>query len=82
VQLVDISGGKKRKKKREHLNIIDLHTGVRNCKKDYQPRTNTVRDQKSGLFADPRSILARSMNRFHHLLNVRWVKEVKQTEKH
>jgi len=40
-------------------NIRDLYRGVRDFKKGYQPRTNTVKDDKSDLIADCHSILAR-----------------------
>jgi hypothetical protein len=38
--------------------------------KSYQPTTNTVKDEKGCLVADPHSILARWMNHFSQPLNV------------
>ena len=56
--------------------------GVSTFKKDYQPRTNTVENEKTCLFAEPHSILARWRNRFSQLINVHGVNDVRQTEKH
>ena len=38
------------------MNIIDLYRGCSKYRKDYQPRTNTVKVEKSGLFADPPTV--------------------------
>jgi len=62
-----------RNKKEEHLkakievletnskikNIRDSHRDITDFKKDYQPRTNIVKDEKGDLVADSHSILAR-----------------------
>ena len=53
-----------------------------NLKKDYQPRTNIVKDEKGDLVADFHSILARWRNHFSQLLNVLGVNDVRQTEIH
>ena len=37
-------------------NIRDLHRGISDFKKGYQPRTNTVKDEKGDLVADSYSI--------------------------
>ena len=63
-------------------NIRDLHRGNNYFKKGYQPRTNTVKDDKGDLVADSHSILTRWRNYFSQILNVRGVNEVRQTEIH
>jgi hypothetical protein len=45
------------------MDIID-------CKKECQPRTNIVKDEKGDLVADSHSILARWRNHFSQLLNI------------
>jgi hypothetical protein len=61
-------------------NIRDLHRGINEFKKCYQPRTNLVMDEKVDLLADPHKILNRCMNYFCQLLNVQRVRGIKQTE--
>jgi len=51
-----------------------------NFKKGYQPRTNTVMDEKGNLVADCHSILARWRIHFSQLFNVHGVKDVRQIE--
>ena len=51
-------------------------------KKGYQPRTNTVKDEKDDLFADSHSILSRFRNHFSKLLNKFCVNVVRQTDTH
>jgi len=51
-------------------------------KKGYQPRTNTVKDEKGDLVADCHSILSRWKNHFSLLLNIHGVNDVRQTEIH
>ena len=46
----------------------------------YQPRTNTVKDEKGHLITDSHSILAGWRNHFSQLLNVHGVNDVRQTE--
>jgi len=48
-------------------NIRDLYRGISEFKKGYQPRNNTVKDEKGGLVAH--SILARWRNYFSQILN-------------
>jgi hypothetical protein len=62
-----------RNKKREYLkgkitdielnsknkNIRDLHRGITEFKKGYQPKTNLVKDERGDLLADPQKILTR-----------------------
>jgi hypothetical protein len=45
-------------------NIRDLYRGIIDCNKDYQPRTDTVKDEKGDLITDCHSILARWRNHF------------------
>ena len=90
MKLVDISGNKKKEYLKARLdeletnsktkNIRDLHRGTNDFKKGCQPRTNIVKDKKNYLFTDSHSILARRMNYFSQLLNVRGVNDVRQTE--
>jgi hypothetical protein len=89
VKLADISG----KKKKEYLkakiakletnseikNIRVLYRGISDFKKGYQPRTNRVKGEKVGLFADSQSILATWRNHFSQLQNIFYVR---QTEIH
>ena len=49
-------------------------------KNGYQPRNNTVKDEKSDLLADCHSTLARWRNHFAQILNVYWVGNIRQTE--
>jgi hypothetical protein len=46
----------------------------------YQPRTNTVKDEKVDLFADSRNILARWRYHFSQLLNVYGVNDVRHIQ--
>jgi hypothetical protein len=38
-------------------NIGDLYRGIREFKKDYQPRTNLVNHERSDLLADPHTVV-------------------------
>jgi hypothetical protein len=60
-------------------NIRDLYMGVNGFKNGYQPRINTVKDEKGDVFADSHSILARWKNYFYKLLNEHRVNDVRQT---
>jgi hypothetical protein len=51
-------------------------------KKDYQPRTIIVKDEKGDMGADSHSIFARWRNYFSQLLNIHGVNYVRRTEKH
>ena len=62
--------------------VRDLHRGINDFKKGYQPRTTIVKDEKGVLVADPHSILARWRNYFSQLLNVHEVKDIRQAEIH
>jgi hypothetical protein len=66
----------------KNKNIRDLHRGISDFKKGYQPRTYVVKDEKGDLVADSHSILARWRNHFFQLLNVHGVNDVRQTEIH
>ena len=59
-----------------------MFRGISDFKKDYQPRTNIVKDEKSYLVADSHSILARRRNYFSQLLNAHGVNDVRQTDIH
>jgi len=50
--------------------VRDLYRGINDFKKEYQPRTIIVKDEKAELVADPHSIMARWRNYFFQLLNV------------
>jgi hypothetical protein len=66
----------------KNKNIRDLYRGINEFKKDYQPRTNLVKDEKGDLLADPHRILNRWKNYFCQLLNVHGAGGVRQTEIH
>ena len=51
-------------------NFRDLYRGIIDCKKGYQPGTDTVKSEKGDLVTDCHSILARWRNHFSQLLNV------------
>ena len=59
-----------------------MYRGISDFKKDYQPRTNIVKDEKGDLVADSHSILARWRNHFSQLLSIHEVNDVRQTELH
>ena len=63
-------------------NIRDLHRGINDVKKGYQPRTRIVKDEKVDLVANSRSIIARWRNYFSNILNVHGVSEVRRAEIH
>ena len=63
-------------------NIRDMYMGISDFKNGYQPRTAIVKDEKGNLFADCYIILAKWMKYFSQLLNVRGVKDLRQTEIH
>ena len=66
--------------KSEIKNIRDLYKGISDFKKGYQPRTNTVNDEKSDLVTDCHSILAKWRNHFSQMLNVNGVNGIGRTE--
>ena len=59
-----------------------MYRGINDCKKRYQPRTNTVKDEEGNLVTDSYSILARWRKHFCQLFNVHGVNDVTQTEIH
>ena len=59
-----------------------MYRDINDFKRTYQPRTNTVKDEKGGLVADSHSILARWRNNFSQLLNIHGVNDGRQTEIH
>ena len=59
-----------------------MYRGIIDFKKDYQPRTNIVKDEKGDLVADSYSILARCWHHFSQLLNIHGVSDGRQTEIH
>jgi hypothetical protein len=85
-----------RNKKREYLkddinelesdsknkNVRDLYRGINEFKKDYQPRTNLVKDERDDRLADPHKILNRWKNYFCQPLNFHGAGGVRQTEMH
>jgi len=62
-------------------NIRDLYRGINDFKKGYQPRTNIVKNEKSDLFTDCHSILARWRNHFSKLLNKLGFNNFRQTDR-
>jgi hypothetical protein len=66
----------------KNKNIRDLYSGINKFKKGYEPRTNSVKDERGDLVADPHKILNRWKNYFCELLNVHGVGGVRQTEMH
>ena len=59
-----------------------MYRGINDFKKGYQPRTNTVKDEKGDLVADSHSNLAGWRKYFSQLLNVHGDNDVRQTEIH
>ena len=57
-----------------------MHRGISDFKKDYQPRTNIVQDEKGELVTDFQSILARRRNQFSQLFSVHGVSDSRQRE--
>jgi len=63
-------------------NVRNLHRGINDFKKGYQPRTIIVKDDKGDLVADTHSVMARWRNYFSQLLNVHEDNDVRQAEIH
>jgi len=61
-------------------NIRDLYRGIIDFKKDYQPRTNIIKDENGDLVTESHSTLAKWRNHFSQLLNVHGVNDVRQRE--
>jgi hypothetical protein len=84
------------KKKREYLkngiseletnnknkNIRDSYRGINECKKEYQPRINIIKDENGNLLTDPHSVLNKWKNFFNQVLNVHGVHDVRQMDIH
>jgi len=65
---------------RKIKDIRDLYRVIKDFKKDYQPRTNVVKDEKGDLVTDSNIIMARWRNYLFQLFSVHGVNDVKQTE--
>jgi len=63
-------------------NIRALYRGITDFKKGYQPRCNTVKEEKGDLVADTHSIVAKWRKHFSQPFNVHRVKDVRQAEIH
>ncbi|PNF20043.1 hypothetical protein B7P43_G05813 [Cryptotermes secundus] len=61
---------------------VDLHRGINDFKRVYQPRSNLVKDENGDLLAESHNSLNRWRNYFSQLLNVHRVSTVRQTEIH
>ena len=59
-----------------------MYRGINDFRQGYQPRINTVKDEKSNLVTDFHSILARWRKHFSQLLTVQGVTDVRKTEMH
>jgi hypothetical protein len=65
--------------KGKKMNIRNLYRGINEFKKDYQPRSNLVKDEIGDLIADSHNILNREKKYFSQLLRVN---DVRQIEMH
>jgi hypothetical protein len=59
-----------------------LYGSINDFTKGYQPRTNSVREEKGNLATDSHSILATWRSHFSQPFNVSGVNDVRQTEIH
>jgi hypothetical protein len=66
---------KKLESSSKYKNIRGLYRGKNEFKKDYQHRTNLVKDERGDLLEDPHKILNRWKNYFCQLLNVRAIRK-------
>jgi hypothetical protein len=64
----------------KNKNIRDMFNGITEFKKDYQLRTDLVKDDRGDILADPHRILNKWKNYFCQLLNVQEVGGVRETE--
>jgi hypothetical protein len=64
----------------KNKNTRDLHEGINEFKKGYQPRTNLVKDESSDCRVHSQYILSRWKNCFSQLLNVYRVCDVRHME--
>jgi hypothetical protein len=60
----------------EIKNVRDMHRGISDFKKGYQPRTNIVNDDRSDLVTESQRILVRWRNHCSQLLNLHGVSDV------
>jgi predicted site-specific integrase-resolvase len=94
VKPADISGIKKMKysylkdkindiaRNSKNKNIRDLHRGVNECKRGYQPKSNLMKDENGDLLADSHRIVNKRKNYFSQLWNMHNDSEVRQIEVH
>ena len=59
-----------------------MYRGIGEFKKGYQPRTNTVKDEKCDLVTDSHNILAKWRKHLSKLINTNVVNDVRQTKIH
>jgi hypothetical protein len=59
-----------------------MYWDINEFKKAYQPRTDSEKDERVDLFAEPHKILSRWKNYFCQLLNVHGAGCVRQAEMH
>jgi hypothetical protein len=64
----------------KNKNIRDLYKEINYFKRDYEPRSNLVKDESADLLADFHIILNRWKNYFSQLLNVYRASDVRQIE--
>ena len=62
--------------------VKPTYRGINDFNRRYQPRTNTVKNEKGDFVADSHSNLARWRNHFSQLLSVHGVNYVRQREIH
>jgi hypothetical protein len=63
-------------------NITDMYRGINEFKREYQPRSNLVKDENGDLLADSNSSVNMWKSYFSQLLNVHNVGDVRQIEIH
>jgi hypothetical protein len=66
----------------KNKNIRNLHRGIHEFKRGYQPGNNLVKDENGDLLADFRNILNKWKNYFSQLLNVHNASDVRQIVVH
>jgi hypothetical protein len=63
-------------------NIRDLYRGINDVKKEYQPKTIIVKDERGDLVAESHRMMAKWRNYFSQILKVYGVSDVRQAEIH